>query len=131
MRLTRAIRGAVALAVVVSASGCALTFDARGTGVPVLLSNPAGQKTPGTPFTVTRHATYAFWGLASVSHPSLGKMLEAQLLGAQGIADVRVRVRSRWSDILFTVITAGIIVPRTVTVEGTVVGAPADTTTKK
>jgi len=33
---------------------------------------------------------------------------------------VKIRVRSRWSDVLFTVLTAGLIVPRTVTVEGIV-----------
>jgi hypothetical protein len=33
---------------------------------------------------------------------------------------VKIRVRSRWSDVLFTVLTAGILVPRTVTVEGIV-----------
>jgi hypothetical protein len=33
---------------------------------------------------------------------------------------VKIKVRSRWSDVLFTVLTAGLIVPRTVTYEGVV-----------
>ena len=37
-----------------------------------------------------------------------------------GIADVRIRVRSRWTDVLITALTAGLIVPRTVTFEGVV-----------
>jgi hypothetical protein len=36
------------------------------------------------------------------------------------VSDVRIRVRSRWSDVLFTVLTAGLNVPRTVTYEGVV-----------
>jgi len=38
----------------------------------------------------------------------------------QPVADVRIRVRSRWSDVLITALTAGLIVPRTVTFEGVV-----------
>jgi len=52
--------------------------------------------------------------------PSLRKALAAQLGGASGIADLKIKVRSRWSDLLFTVLTAGLIVPRSVTFEGVV-----------
>jgi hypothetical protein len=40
--------------------------------------------------------------------------------GGSGIADVKIRSRSRFTDILFTVLTAGLLVPRTVTFEGVV-----------
>jgi hypothetical protein len=36
------------------------------------------------------------------------------------VADLRIRVRSRWSDVLLTGLTLGLIVPRTVTFEGVV-----------
>ena len=51
---------------------------------------------------------------------SLRKALASQLGGGSGVADVKIRVRSRWSDLLVTLLTAGLIVPRSVTFEGVV-----------
>ena len=48
-------------------------------------------------------------------------VLAGQVGSAARIANLRIKVRSRWSDILVTVLTAGLISPRSVTFEGTVV----------
>jgi hypothetical protein len=103
-----------------SVGGCAHTFDATALGVPVTLASPAGQRPEGTRFSVTSRALYAFWGLAKIKEPSLRKALAAQLAGGSGIADLRIKVRSRWSDVLLTALTGGLIVPRAVTYEGVV-----------
>jgi hypothetical protein len=100
--------------------GCALTFDATTIGVPVTMASPAGQPPEGSRFRVTSRALFTFWGLARVKDPSLRKALAAQLGGGSGIADLKIKVRSRWSDVLITVLTAGLIVPRAVTYEGVV-----------
>jgi hypothetical protein len=50
------------------------------------------------------------------------KALAGQLVGGKRIENVRIKVRSSVGDVLLTIFTAGIIVPRSVTVEGTVVG---------
>ena len=100
--------------------GCAQTFDATTLGVPVTLATAAGEPPAGTPFRVTSHAVYGFWGLAKIKDPSLRKALAAQLAGGSGIANLRIRVRSRWSDVLVTALTAGLLVPRAVTYEGVV-----------
>ena len=101
-------------------SGCALTLDARSLGVPVTLASPASKPAEGTRFSVTSRALYAFWGVAKLKEPSLRKALAAQLGGGSGVADLRIKVRSRWSDVLITALTAGLIVPRAVTYEGVV-----------
>jgi hypothetical protein len=106
---------------VCSLLGCAQTFDARTLGVPVTMATPAGQPPEGSRFRVTSRALYAFWGLARLKEPALRRALAAQLAGGSGIADLRIKVRSRWSDVLFTIITAGLLVPRAVTYEGVVV----------
>lgn len=80
----------------------------------------AGQSVAGNRFQVTSHAVFAFWGLARLKEPSLRKALAAQLVGGSGISDLRIRVRSRWSDILVTALTGGLLVPRSVTFEGVV-----------
>ena len=101
-------------------SGCATTFDVTTLGVPVTLASPADKPPEGSRFSVTSRAVYALWGLAKLKEPSLRKALAAQLAGGSGIADLRIKVRSRWSDVLITALTAGLIVPRAVTFEGVV-----------
>jgi hypothetical protein len=108
------------LLVLSSVGGCAHTFDATTVGVPVTMASPAGQPPEGTRFRVTSRALYTFWGLAKIKDPSLRKALAAQLGGGSGIADLKIKVRSRWSDVLITALTAGLIVPRAVTYEGVV-----------
>ena len=111
---------AVALFLVLSLGGCAQTFDATTLGVPATLASPAGQPPEGDRFRVSGKAVYAAWGIVRLKEPSLRKALAAQLGGASGIADVKIKVRSRWSDLLLSVLTAGLIVTRSVTFEGVV-----------
>ncbi len=109
-----------ALLLLSSLGGCAETFDATTIGVPVTLASPVGQQPAGVRFRVTSHALYGFWGLAKIKDPSLRKALAAQLAGGSGIADLKIKVRSRWTDVLVTALTGGLIVPRAVTYEGIV-----------
>lgn len=101
-------------------SGCAQSFDASTLGVPATMATPAGQAPEGDRFAVTSRAVFGLWGSLRLKQPSLRKALAAQLGGGSGVADLRIRVRSRWSDLLITALTAGIIVPRSVTFEGVV-----------
>jgi hypothetical protein len=110
----------LALLLSVVLTGCSMTIDATTLGVPVTLASPAAQPPQGSRFTVTSHAVYGLWGLANLKQPSLRKTLAAQLAGGSGVADVRIKVRSRFADVLITALTAGLIVPRSVTFEGVV-----------
>jgi len=115
--LQRAVLGVLLAAVL---GGCAQTFDATTLGVPATMASPAGQPPAGNRFSVTRRAVYGFWGIARHKQPSLAKTLASQLGGGSGIADLKIRVRSRWSDLLITGLTLGLIAPRSVTFEGVV-----------
>jgi hypothetical protein len=108
-------------AVLLLAGGCANTFDATTLGVPARMASAAAAPAEGTRFSVTSRAVYAFWGLARLSQPSVRKTLAAQLVGGKEIADIRIKVRSKFSDLLITGLTLGLIAPRAVTVEGVVV----------
>jgi hypothetical protein len=101
-------------------AGCAQTFDATTLGAPVTVASPAGQPAQGDRFSVRSRAVFGFWGLLKFKEPSLRSALAAQLAGGSGIADLRIKVRSRWSDVLITGLTLGLIVPRSVTFEGVV-----------
>ena len=115
--VTRASVPALALAL----CGCALTLDATHLGVPVSLAGAAQQADSGAAFRVTKHATYLLAGLVSLSQPNLEDVLASQVGTGARIAKLRVKVRSRWSDLLVTALTLGIVVPRSVTFEGVVV----------
>jgi hypothetical protein len=115
---TRLLAGVLLLVLVLT--GCAETFDATTLGVPASLAAPAGQQPQGQRFSVTSRAVYGFWGIFRFKQPSLRKALAAQLGGGGGVANVRIRTRSRWSDVLITGLTLGLIVPRSVTFEGVV-----------
>ena len=116
----RSIGIGLALALVLPLPGCAETFDATTLGVPATLATPADQPPVGDRFKVTQRSVYGLWGLATIKSPSLRKTLAAQLAGGNGIAGLKIRARSRWSDVLITALTAGLIVPRSVTFEGVV-----------
>ncbi len=117
-RLARATVIALALA----ATRCANTFDSSHLGVTATMAEPAQTPATGTPFRVTKHPVYLVMGLFPVAQPNIEDLLAGQLGGGASIASLRIRVRSRWSDVLVTALTAGIVVPRSVTYEGVVVG---------
>ncbi len=111
----------ISLCLVVAVTGCSMTFDATRLGVPVTMASAAGAPAEGQAFSVTSRAVYAFWGLAKLSETSLQKALAAQLVGGKQVSDVRIKVRSKLSDIIITGLTLGLVVPRAVTIEGVVV----------
>lgn len=110
------------LALALALSGCAFTLDASHLGVPVSLAGGAQQPDSGTAFRVTKHAVYMVAGLVSLAQPDLEDVLVGQVGSGARIANLRVKVRSRWSDMLITGLTLGLVVPRSVTFEGTIVG---------
>ena len=114
-------RGSV-LVLALTLSGCALTLDSSHLGVPVSLAGSAQRPDSGTPFRVTKRAIYMLLGLVPVSQPNLEDVLAGQVNTGSRISNLRVKVRSRWSDLLITGLTLGLVVPRSVTFEGVVAG---------
>jgi hypothetical protein len=110
------------LGLALALGGCALTLDSSHLGVPVSLAAGAQEPDSGTPFQVTKHSMYMFVGLVSLAQPNLEDVLAGQVGTGARITNLRVKVRSRWSDLLVTGLTLGLVVPRSVTFEGTVVG---------
>jgi hypothetical protein len=114
-------RAGLAALAALTLSGCAISFDATELGVPTSLAEAAQNPPQGTPFRVTKHPVYLFWGLAGASRPNAEDVLAGQAGTGARIANLKIKVRSRWSDILVTALTAGLISPRSVTFEGVVV----------
>jgi len=108
-------------------AGCAMTFDASKVGVPVTMASSAEASTQGERFKVQSTAVYGLWGIVTMRQPSVERTLRSQLLGAKEIRDVRIKVKSRVGDVIVSVLTLGLLVPRSVQMEGVVVGGPAST----
>jgi hypothetical protein len=103
-------------------AGCAQSFDATNLGVPATMASAAGEVPAGQAFRVKTHTVHAFWGLLPLKRANLDRVLANQLVGAKEVAQLRIRTKSRWSDLLFTGLTLGLIAPKTVIYEGIVVG---------
>lgn len=115
-------RAALGLALVATVNGCSLNFDATSLGVPVTMASPVGQPAAGDRFRVSSHALWAFWGVAKLKRPALNKALATQLAGGKGIADLKIKTHTSFSDLLITLLTGGVMVPRSVIFEGVVTG---------
>jgi hypothetical protein len=110
------------LTLAIALSGCALTLDATHLGVPVSLASSAQGADSGTAFSVTKHSVYLLVGLVPVTQPNLEDVLAGQVGAGARITNLRIKARSRWSDLLVTGLTFGLVVPRSVTFEGVVAG---------
>ena len=126
--MSRFRRSIVVLALAVTMGGCALSFDAGTLGVRVSMSEPAGPPPQGTEFEVSRKAVFLVFGLFRASSPSLEDAMAGQLLDADEVQNLRIRVRSRFGDILVSVLTGGLIIPRSVTFYGYTVSADGGAT---
>ena len=111
----------VALAVgLLGLAGCALTFDAGTLGANVTVAAPPDSVSCTAEFRRSGKAVYLLWGLIPASRPSLERTLGGQVTGTQSVANLRIRVRTRFTDLLITGLTLGLIAPRSVTFEGCV-----------
>lgn len=118
---TRRLTLVLPLAFALVLGACSTTVDASLLGVPATLASPGAEPAAGAHFEVTRKAVFALWGLVPIRKPSAREVLAGQLVGGASVADVTIKVRSTWLDVLLTGLTLGLITPRSVTFEGTVV----------
>jgi hypothetical protein len=121
----RILAGATVVALALSPTGCAASFDSSHLGVTVTMAEPAQAPASGAAFRVTKHPVYLVMGLVPIGHHNLEDLLAGQLGGGASIASLKIHVRSRWSDVLITALTLGIVSPRSVTYEGVIVGKVA------
>ena len=117
----RTLSRASLLASTLLLGACAHTFDARTLGANVTLASAPGTQRCVTTFRRSEKAVFLLWGMIPASRPSLQNALASQITGTAEIRDLRISVGSRFTDLLFTALTVGLLVPRTVTFDGCVV----------
>lgn len=109
------------LALALSTSGCAMTFDAAHLGVTATMAEPAQAPATGATFRITKHPLYLGWGLVQIGETNLDDLLAGQLGAGGSIAGLKIQVRSTVFGGVVTLLTLGLIAPRSVTYEGVVV----------
>jgi hypothetical protein len=107
----------------VMVSGCAYRFNTRTLGVPVSMAEAMAQPVAGDSFRVTTRAVHVFWGLAVAKDPALQPMLAGQLGTGGAVHNLAINAHKRWSDVLLTVVTVGIVSPTSVTYSGVITHA--------
>ena len=121
LTLKHKLRISVAAALLpLAATGCAMTFNTASLGVPVSMASPGSQAVVGDTFDIRTSAMFALWGLMPSRVPSLQKTLEGQLAGGRAVKNLEIRVWHRWSDVLITVLSGGLLDPVTVSFQGIV-----------
>jgi hypothetical protein len=119
---SRALRRACSIVLLAgAASACAMQFDTRSLGVPVTMTPPVTPTAAADTFNVTLRAVHLFWGLAPIKEPALQPVLAGQLGTGGAVANLSIRTRKTWSDVIATVITLGFISPTSVTYQGVIV----------
>jgi hypothetical protein len=98
-----------------------MTFDSSHLGVTATMAEPAEAQPAGAAFHITKHPVYLGFGIVELGRTNLEDILAGQLGGGASIANLKIHVRSRFTDVLVTILTAGIVAPRSVTYEGVVV----------
>jgi len=119
--VNRILARATVVTLALSANGCAASFDSSHLGVTATMAEPAQAPPSGAAFRITKHPVYLVMGLIPLGQTNLDDLLAGQLGKGASIASLKIHVRSRWHDVLLTVLTAGLIAPRSVTYEGVVV----------
>lgn len=120
--LGRSAIGACLVIAMLALSGCAMAFDAGTLGANVTVATPPGGDACTTQFRRSQKAVYVLWGLIPASGPSLERTLAGQITGSQSVANLKIHVRSRFTDLMVTVLTLGLVAPRSVTFEGCLIG---------
>ncbi|MDZ4675004.1 MAG: hypothetical protein SGI84_11155 [Gemmatimonadota bacterium] len=115
------VRFLLVATIAAATTGCVEQFDATRLGVPATMSSPAGEPLQGDAFSLTTKSIHLLWGVVPVAKSSLQRALASQAIDTPIITGVKIRVSSRWSDLLISALTLGVVVPRTVTYEGVAV----------
>lgn len=123
--MKRILASATVVALALYTSGCAASFDTSHLGVTATMAEPAQAPASGATFRITKHPVYFLMGLIPIGQTNLDDLLAGQLGEGGSIAGLKIHVRSRFPDVLVTVLTLGLVAPRSVTYEGVVVGKAA------
>jgi hypothetical protein len=115
--MTRAIATLILTGLILANAGCAVLRAEADSSKPVLLNNPDRVPTRSH-FRADGVNVFFLWGLAGNDNRAINDALLKEAGDARGLVNVRVATYSSVLDLIVTSLTAGIIVPKSFTIEG-------------
>jgi hypothetical protein len=115
--MKRAISALALTGLILANAGCAVLRAEADTSKPVLLNNPERVPTRSH-FSTDGVNIFFLWGLAGNENRAINDAILQEIGSARGLVNVRVVTYSSLLDLIVTGLTAGIIVPKSFTIEG-------------
>jgi hypothetical protein len=115
--MKRALSALALAGMMLTSAGCAVLRVEADTAKPVLLNNPERIPTRSH-FHNDGVNVFFLWGLAGNDNRAINDTILRELGDARGIVNLRVVKYSSFLDMLVAGLTAGIIMPKSFTVEG-------------
>jgi len=107
-----------ALALVIIVTGCATLPLESNLGMPISMTDM--KSAPAQTFESQSKAIWLFWGLMELSLPTVDGVVGPVVAGHSGVQNLKITTETDVIDFIVTNLTSGIVVLRTVTIEGQV-----------
>jgi len=106
----------VALALVIAVTGCAKIAMESKVKKPVSMTRMRNVEV--REFTTKNRAIWLFWGLFPLSVPKLDQTVGPNVADHNGIQNLKITTENTFLDVVISTVTQGILVMRTITIEG-------------
>ncbi len=116
--MRKIVSSVVILAFIIIFAGCATLPLDSNLDKPVSMSEM--KDTQGKTFVSNNKAVWLFWGLTPLSLPTIDGVVLPQVSGHAGVQNLKITTESGFVDHVVTILTQGIIMMRTVRIEGEV-----------
>lgn len=116
--MRKIVSSVVVLTFIIIFAGCATLPLESNLDKPVNMTD--GKNAQVRTFVSNSKAIWIFWGLAPISLPTVDGVLMPQVSGHAGVQNLKITTESGFIDHVVTILTQGILVMRTVTIEGEV-----------
>ncbi len=114
----RKIVSSVVVFMFIVVAGCATLPMESNIDKPVNMTKVKDEK--ASVFVSNQKALWLFWGAFPISLPTVDGVLAPQVSGHTGVQNLKVTTESGFLDLVVTALTQGILMMRTVTIQGEV-----------
>jgi hypothetical protein len=114
--MRKAVISVVALALVIVVTGCATIPLESSLEKPVSMTDMRG--TPAQTFESKSKAIWLFWGLVPLSVPTVDEAVAPAVADHAGVQNLMITTEADGLDVFAWILTNGILMMRTVTIEG-------------
>jgi hypothetical protein len=116
--MRKVIAAVISFVFVIGIVGCATLPMESNLDKPVSMTDM--KETPVKDFTSASKAIWLFWGLIPVVLPEVDGIIVPEMVGHNGIQNMKITTEYDFIDFVVTALTDGVVTMRTVTIQGEV-----------